>query len=362
MCIITTLLFIGCTKINGKNEVVIGVGWPFKTNNNLFNEGIDLAVKEINDSGGIKGKSIKLLKMDDESDVTRGMNIAQSFVENKEVKCVIGHDNSFVSISASSIYNNAGLVMLSPASTAPDLTSEGYKNIFRNIPSDDEIAKQIAIYLSKHGYHRMAIYYSDDSYGIGLANSFEEHAQLLGIKIVDRFNCYTSIEDLKQLNMRWQAFGIDGIFIAKNMPGGAEFIRDACEAGINVHFVGGNALDSASLSQIGGKAAEGIIIGSVFNPYAKSPEVEKFVKDFYLKYNKMPTSYAALGYDAVKMLAAAIEKSDLNNPSTIAKELKNLGKWSGITGIHELTYNGDDIGDLVVLKTLHNGKFEYIKK
>jgi branched-chain amino acid transport system substrate-binding protein len=76
----------------------------------------------------------------------------------------------------------------------------------------------------------------------------------------------------------------------------------------------------------------------------------------------MPTSYAALGYDAVKILVAAIEKSDLNDPSTVAVELRNLGKWTGVTGTHEFDENGDDIGDLVVLKKLKNGIFEYIER
>lgn len=361
-CTIIFLLLTGCTQLEERNEIVIGVAWPFEINNNLFNEGIDLAVKEINSSGGIKGKEIRLLKADDGSELEKGMAIAQSFAENKVVQAVIGHDNSFISIPASTIYNQAGLVMLSPASTAPDLTKNGYQNVFRNIPSDDEIARQLVFYLVKQGYRRMAIYYSEDSYGNGLANSFEDHASAQGIRIVDRISYYTSPEDLKRIQSRWQAYDLDGIFIAKTQPEGSQFIFDARQAGINVPFIAGNALDSPLLSEIAGKAAEGTIVGSVFNPNIDRLEVKKFVADFQREYNKMPSSYAALGYDAVKMLAAAIEKSDLQNRSTISKELINLGRWQGVTGIHEFDNNGDDIGDLVVLKKLVNGKFEYIEK
>ena len=355
-------MLTGCTQLEKHNEIVIGVVWPFETNNNLFNEGIDLAVKEINSGGGIRGREIRLLKEDDGSELVKGMAIAQSFAENKEIQAVIGHDNSFISIPASAIYDNAGLVMLSPASTAPDLTQNKYKHIFRNIPSDGEIARQLAIYLAKQGYRRMAIYYSDDSYGTGLANSFEDNARSQGITIVDRFNYYSSLEDLKRLHIRWQAYGLDGIFVAKTLPEGGQFIFDAGQAGIKVPFFAGNAMDSPLLSEIGGKAAEGTIISSVFNPYSDRTEVKKFVKDFSKEYNEMPGSYAALGYDAVKMLATAIENSDLDNTSSVAKELINLGKWSGVTGIHEFDGKGDDIGDLVVLKKLQDGKFEYIEK
>lgn len=362
LCTAGFLLLTGCTPLEEQKEIVIGVAWPFETNNNLFNEGIDLAVQEINSSGGINGQKIKLLKADDGSELEKGLGIAQSFAENKTIQAVIGHDNSFISIPASTIYDQAGLVMLSPASTAPDLTKNGYQHVFRNIPSDDEIAHQLAIYLAKQGYRRMVIYYSDDSYGTGLANCFEDHARTQGIIIVDRFNYYTNPEDLRRLNNRWQAYGLDGIFVAKTQPGGSQFIYDARQAGINVPFFAGNALDSPLLPEIAGEAAEGTIVGSVFNPYIDRPEVRKFVADFQHEYNEMPGAYAALGYDAVKMLAAAIEKSDLEDPSTVAPGLMNLGRWTGVTGIHEFDSQGNDVGDLVVLKKLQAGKFIYLDK
>jgi len=361
-CTVTLLLLTGCRQSKEPQEIVIGVAWPFETNNTLFNEGIDLAVKEINDSGGIRGKELKLLKADDGSELEKGLKIAQSFAENEAIRAVIGHRNSFVSIPASAIYDQAGLVMLSPASTAPDLTQNGYKHIFRCIPSDDEIARQMAVYLAGQGHRRMVIYYSDDSYGTGLANSFEDQAGAQGITIVDRFDNYTGPQDLKRLHSRWRAFGFDGIFIAENMPGGGQFIFDAGQAGINVPFFGGNTLESPLLSQIGGKTADGTILGSMFNPNLDRPEVKRFVIDFSRTYKEMPNSYAASGYDAVKMLAAAIEKSDFQNRSTVAEELMNLGSWPGVSGIHEFDPRGDDRGDLVVLKELQAGKFEYLQK
>ncbi|WP_027398977.1 ABC transporter substrate-binding protein [Anaerovorax odorimutans] len=360
-CMLICLLLTGCSKSKKNNEIIIGVAWPFDTSNNLFSEGIELATKEINNSGGINGKKLKLIKKDDGAEVTKGMSIAQSFAENKDIQAVIGHDNSFISVPASAIYENAGLVMLSPASTAPDLTQNGYKHIFRDIPSDDEIAKQLAVYLAKEGHRRMVIYYSDDSYGYGLADSFEDQANIQGITIVDRFNCYTGLEDLRRLNERWQAYGADGIFIANTLSEGGRFIYDAGQVGIKGPFVAGNSLDSPLLLEIGGKAADGTIIGSVFNPNINRPEVKKFIIDFSKKYKKMPDSYAALGYDAVKMIAAAIKNSDLDNRSTIANELINLGNWSGVAGIHKFDEQGNDIGDLVVIKKLQDGEFKYIK-
>lgn len=359
-CAVWVFFCTSCTQPEKTGEIVIGVAWPFAASDNLFDMGIDLAVKEINNSGGVNGRALKLLKADDGADVEKGLAIAESFAENMDIQAVIGHKNSFISIPASTIYNNAGLVMLSPASTAPELTENDYQNIFRIIPSDDEIAQELAIYLAEHGYRRMVIYYTDDSYGTGLANSFEDQAGAQGIEIVDRFNYYTSMSDLKHLHKRWQAFGFDAVFIAGSLSQGNRFISDAGKAGIFVPFVGGNALDSPLLTGIGGKEAEGTIVGSVFSPYLDRSEVKEFVAGFYEISGEMPDAYAALGYDAVKMLAAAIEDSDLKNRTTVAKGLMDLGKWTGAAGIHEFDANGDEVGNLVLLKKIQAGKFEYL--
>ena len=361
LCLVLILLSTGCSQPEESRQIVIGVAWPFAADNSLFNEGVDLAVKELNTDGGVNGKELKLLKKDDGSEVVKGISIAELFVENKSIQAVIGHRNSYVSLSASAIYEQAGLTMLSPTSTDPELIQNDNRYIFRCIPGDDEIARELAEYLGGQGLKRMVIYYSADAYGKGLADSFEDQAKQNGIKIVDRFNDYASIEELIRLNSRWQAYGYDGIFVATAMPGGAQFIHDAGQAGIKGSFAAGNTLDSAELSHIGGAVAEGTIVGSVFDPGSDRPEVQSFVESFRAEYQLEPTAYAALGYDAVKLLAAAMEKAGTEDRSEIAEALRNLGRWPGACGVHELGAAGDELGDLVVLKQLQDGKFVYLE-
>ncbi len=358
------LIMTGCMQQKPKEqqEIVIGVVWPFASGNNLFNEGIDLAVKEINSQGGINGKKLTLLKEDDGSQVVKGISIAETMAENMSVLAVIGHRNSFVSLPASAIYEQAGLTMLSPASTDPELTQNSFRYVFRNLPGDDEFARILAGYLAEQGLRRMIIYYSNEAYGVGLANSFETQANKHGIMIVDRFNYYSGTDGLKRLNNRWQAFGYDGIFVATSMPGGAQFIHDAGKAGIKGPFAAGNALDSQELFNIAGLNAEGTTIGSVFNPDSERSEVKNFVKSFRNEYRLEPTAYAALGYDAVKMIAFAIEKKGVEDRESLAEGLRSLGLWAGVCGVHELTTSGDDLGDLVVLKKLKDGKFVSLEK
>lgn len=356
LIIVIIYFFTGCTKIVESKEIIIGVAWPFASDNSQFNEGIDMAVKEINESGGINGQELKLYKADDNSEATKGIGIAKNFAEEKSISAVIGHRSSYVSLPASAIYEEAGLVMLSPTSTAPELTQKNNQFIFRIIPNDDEIARKLAEYLAGQGQKRMVIYYSDDTYGKGLANSFEDHAKLFGITIVDRFNYYSGTDELKRLHSKWQAYGYDGIFIATSLQVGSQFIYDAGQAGINGPFAAGDALDSPELSVIGKTGAEGIIIGSVFDPGA-SEQAESFINNFIKLYGETPEMYAALGYDAVKILAAAMENTKGSDRNSVAKGLRDLGQWTGVCGVHEFTHTGDDGGDLVVLKQLQDGIF-----
>jgi len=351
-------LATGCLGTKNKGDVAIGVAWPFESNNSMFREGVELAVKEINRDGGIKGRKIQLVMKDDQASVAEGMSIAQSFAGDRQVAAVIGHRNSFVSIPTSRIYEEAGLVMLSPASTAPELTKKGYRSVFRNLPSDDEIARKIAIFCSQQGQKRMVVYYSEDSYGMGLANSFEDHAKKVGIKVVDRISYYGDLKDLERLHNKWKALDFDGIFIASGMPAGAEFIADCGQVGSSARYYAGNAMDSPLLHEIGGKAADGTVVGTIFNPADTRPEVKKFIEDFTKEYNGPPGAYSAQGYDAVKMLAAAIERTGDSDSAALADNLRGLKNWPGVAGYHSFDQNGDEVGDLVVIKVLRDGKFQ----
>lgn len=346
------------TRQGANGEIVIGVAWPLLANDGGVSEGIELAVNEVNAAGGVNGRNLKIQPKDDEASVTKGMSVAQSFAENMETVAVIGHRNSYVSIPAASMYEKAGLVMLSPGSTAPELTEHGYRYIFRSIPSDAEIAKELVNYAVKAGHKRMVIYYVDDAYGRGLANAFEDNAGGAGINIVDRISYYGDLHGLNNLRLKWQALGYDGVFVAETVKGGAHFIADARKIGVLVPFLGGNAMDSLSLSEIAGSAAEGTTIGTIFNVNENRAKVQKFVNDFQAKYGHLPTPWSAQGYDAVRLLVTAMEQARSSDPAKISEALHGLKNWEGVSGYHTFDENGDEKGRMVVIKQLKNGKLE----
>lgn len=345
----------------GSGDIRIGVAWPFAKAGDLFLEGVELAVEEINGAGGVLGRRLAIMAMDDEGSVTRGMEIAQSLAENPEVVAVIGHRNSFISLPTAEIYEKAGLLMLTPGSTAPELTQKGYRFVFRSIPSDDAIGRRLVHYAYRQGHRRMVIYYVDDAYGRGLANAIEDHATGAGIRIVDRISYYGDLNDLKYLHEKWRALGFDGIFVAETIPHGAELIAKMREVGIQEPVMAGNALDSPALPEIAGEAAEGVVVGSVVNFQDERPIVQDFVRAFREKYGTFPNQWAAQGYDAVRLLAAAMEKAGTAEPAAVAETLRGMKSWPGVAGFHTYDESGDVDGELVVLKTVRQGMFVEIE-
>lgn len=344
-----------------QGTITFGVAWPFETGNDLFWEGVELAVSEINKNGGVLDRRIDVIQRDDGSSVTKGLEIAQAFAENEKVTAVIGHRNSYVSIPVSSIYERASILMLSPASSSPELINDKQQFVFRNIASDNKLAQELASYVYRNGHRKMVILYDDDDYGKGLADAFEEDASRLGLDIVDRLSYYSGSSELDQLKFKWESLKYDGIFIAKSNPEGAQLIADLRAANIDVPLFAGNAMDTPDLWDIAGdEAAEGTIIGSFFDPQSSRVKVKTFIDAFRKTYNMLPTQYSAQGYDAVYLLAEAIKRAQSAVPEDIASSLGSIEKWEGVAGFHEFAENGDDIGDLVVMKQAVNGEFQYL--
>jgi branched-chain amino acid transport system substrate-binding protein len=340
-------------------EILIGVAWPFAARNDGFREGLDLALEEINRQGVLGGK-IKLMPLDDQESVTTGLSVARTFADDAGMTAVIGHRGSSVAVPASKVYENAGLLMLAPTSTSPKLTEGTAKLVFRMIPSDLQLGKQMADYAKAKGYTHVAIYYENDEYGRGLANSFEDSALANQLQIIDRVADYKDVADLKRLIGNWKLLDCDAVFVAKSMPEGAEFIRQLRAAGLEVPVLGGDGLDSPELPVVAAGAAEGAVVASVFNPRDKRDIVQSFVRNYKEKYGEEPMKYAAQAYDSLYLLSQAIEAAGSRQPAAIAAALRKQASWPGVSGTRLFDPSGDVQGMPIVLKQVVHGQFEYL--
>jgi branched-chain amino acid transport system substrate-binding protein len=228
------------------------------------------------------------------------------------------------------------------------------------IPGNRDVGEKLANYAKLKNYKHVLIYYVKNEYGLDLANAFEQGATAIGVEVTDRVSYQKGAGNYKSAMQHWKDFySFNAIFLVASLPEGADIIRAAREAGIKVPIFAADGLDSQELIQRGGQDVEGTEVTSFFNPNVTTPAVNDFKDKFVKRYNKLPDTSAALGYDAVRLLAHAMTRAKTTAPKKVAMALHNLRGWSGVTRTHGFDDAGNALDKLIVMQVVKNGKFEY---
>jgi branched-chain amino acid transport system substrate-binding protein len=345
--------------------VVIAAVWPWNAHREIrFAEGLQMAVDEVNATGGIHGRKLRLRKEDDNGSVNEGLLIAQRLADDPQVSAVIGHLQSYVTVPAAAIYQTGGLPMLSPASTDPALTSKGYTSVFRIIATDHQTGRQMAEFAAKRGYRRVAIYYVRNNYGRELANAFEERAAGTGVTVVARASYAPEApadgRNFESTLGEWKEMELDAIFLAGEVPQAGYLVSEARRLGITIPVIGTDAMSSPALLTVGGPAVEGTVVASSFHAGEPRPEVRRFVEEFRKRYNADPDPGSALGYDAVMVLAEAMRRARSAAPDDLARTLHEMKDFDAVTGAISFDERGDLETRTLVKMVVRGGAFHYL--
>ena len=346
-------------------DVVIGVAWPWAAHSEIrFAQGLDMAVDEVNQSGGVGGRKLRLRRGDDRESVDSGRMVAQRLSADPNVVAVIGHLQSYVTIPAAAIYDANGLLLVSPTATAPELTAHSYQRVFRTTFTNRTVGRHMADYAAARGYKRVAIYYVRDDYGRDLSNAFEERATDVGVAVAARQSYDpegSGTEAAFASTFRdWKHIEADAIFVAGEVPLAGTLISQARKAGLRLPILGADAMGSGALMSAGGAAVEGAVVPTVFHPDETRPEVRKFAADFTKRYGVAPDAGSALGYDAVWLIAHGIRAAGSAKPTDIARAIHAAHDLTGVTGAFTFDAGGDLIDRPLVKMVVHNGRFEYL--
>lgn len=343
-------------------DIVIGAAWAWEGAKGQLWRGIELAVDEINASGGVLNRRIRIVKEDDESSLVKGRKVAQQFAENLDMVAVIGHQSSYVALPAAATYQAAGLVYLTPGASSYQLNDQGYDLVFRTAPSNRSIGAQMATYMAQKGYRRVILFYEKVKSNQDMANYFEQHAKDLNMTVVDRRSFPNGAQDFSSTIQNWNdLYRFDALFLAGDMPEGAAFVAQARKMGFTAPIISGDGLDTAQFITAAGDASEGVVLPETFVHDPSRPAYSRFYTLFTQKYQTPPRTNHARGYDAVHVIAQAIRQANSTEPDKIAKALHATRGWHGATG--EFTF--DDKGDIpdkpIGLKVIRDGKFETLK-
>ena len=369
------LLIVGFVSILGcsnQPEVRVGVAGPFTGNAAAFGEmikrGAELKAKEINAAGGINGMKLTLIFGDDTGVEKEARAVATRFATDRRILAVVGHFNSACSLAGKPIYAENGIVELSPGSTNVSVC-EGSDWTFRNLYRDDFQGEFIAKYIKNvlTELQSVGVLFDNDDYGRGLKDAFVAEAEVIGLNVVAAEAYDRDNTDFKAQLTSIKAKNPDAIFISGLYGQAALIVKQAREVGITAQFFGADGVDSPDFLEIAGEAAEGTYLTTPFTFGAGGDEALKVAQAFEAEYGVPPDTWAALTYDAVGMIAEAIEKTYkketklAENRKAIRDHLASLDTaeegYKGITGLTYFDINGDTLNKPAYVKVVKDGEF-----
>jgi branched-chain amino acid transport system substrate-binding protein len=299
--------------------------------------GIALAVKEINDAGGIRGHRLEVRQADDEADGRKAAQVARQFVDDASVSAVVGHATSGAMVAAAKVYDGH-LSAIATSASSPDLTGIS-RWTFRVISSDSVNGVEMARFASRLGRRRAVILYENDNYGRGLADAFRRGfaGEIVSFDPIaanaPNAELFISYVKLRQPDI---------VFVAGLATSGVALLTEARRQGIKADFMGGDGWTSLTEHA---DVAEGVYVGAPFTPSDPRPAAQKFVAAFRAANRGAdPDGNAALGYDATKVIAAAL--------AAVGPDRARIRDWlagfeqpmDGVTGPIRFLRSGDPAG------------------
>ena len=322
-------------------------------------QGIELAVKLINEGGGIKGKKVQVIALDDQGKPDEAATAVTKLITQNGVSAILGEVASGRSIAMAPVAQQYKIPMITPSSTNPQVTSLG-DYIFRVCfidPFQGEVMAKFAHDNLKAA--KVAILRDvKNDYSVGLANYFEATFKKLGGEIVVDQSYSNGDVDFKAQLTAIRGKKPDAIFVPGYYTDVGLIGRQARELGIPAPLLGGDGWDSPKLKEIGGVAMNGSYFSNHYTSEDKSPVVQDFISKFKKDYNVIPDGLGALGYDAMMVLADAMKRAkDLTGPN-VRDEIAKTKDFQGVTGKISINDKRDPVKSAVVLK-IENGEFKY---
>ena len=362
--ILTVALAFGAGIANAQNIPIAVVG-PITGSNAALGEqmtrGAKMAVADINAKGGVLGKKLDLILADDACDPKQAVAAANDVVGRKVV-FVDGHYCSSSSIPASAVYNEAGVLQMTPASTNPALTDDaakkGWNNVFRSCGRDDAQGAVAGKYLADHYKgKRVAIVHDKTAYGKGIADETMKAMNAAGLKETMYEAITQGDKDFSALVSKMKQSNIDAIYFGGYQTEGGLIVRQARDQGLTAQFIGADALVTEEFWKITGPAGEGTLM--TFPPDPRKVSAAKAVVDKFTAEGYNPEGYTLYTYAAIQAFAAAAEKAKSVKADDLSKALHSMTVQ---TMVGPLTWDkkGDIVDPKYVFYVWRDGKYAQI--
>ena len=324
--------------------------------------GAELAVKEINENGGVLGKKIEYVMLDTKGDSTEAVMAYNKLVDEK-VAGIIGEVTSKPTLAVAEVAVQDNMPLITPTGTQVDITEVG-PNIFRVCFTNPYQGKVLAITSKERlGANTVAVMLNNSSdYSDGIAKAFIEESEKLGMKVMGVEGYSDGDKDFRPQLTKLAAMNPDVILIPEYYEQAALIATQAREVGVKSIFVGSDGWDgiAKTLDQSAYAAIENSHFTNHFSMEDQSEKIQNFLKDYREAYKEDPSAFSALGYDAVYMMKSAIEKAGSTDKQKVVDALKGI-EYDGITGYLTFDDHNNPVKAVTVLK-IENGKYIFDSK
>ena len=340
---------------------MLGLAGPFSQPRGAsMQHAAELAVKEINARGGVRGRQLALRILDDSARPDVAIRIARALVDDPSVVAVIGHLTSGTSLAAGRVYGEGRrpLVMISPSASSPDLSGIN-PHVFRICPTDLSHGAQLARFAREVlGARRVGVIYVDDDYGRGLRLSFAAEFRRLGGEVIEEDPALPTTPSLEPyLSRLRQRGGVDAVVLATERGGAELALRDMSRIGVRWAALGGDALTGIEAA---GSIAEGVRLSTAYLVDRPGVRNDQFVEAYGRAYpGERPDHRGAGAYDIVQLLATVF--SDVGaERRAIRDRVARIGTdapaFEGVTGTIAFDGRGDVPAKSVVIGAVRSGR------
>jgi branched-chain amino acid transport system substrate-binding protein len=352
---------VALTAGGAQAEIAIATAGPMTGQYAIFGDqmkrGAEMAIKDLNAAGGVLGEELVLQVGDDACDPKQAVAVANQMV-NEGVVFVAGHFCSGSSIPASQVYNEEGILQISPASTNPQLTEQGFDNVFRVCGRDDAQGIFAADYVVDNNVgSKIAVVHDKTAYGKGLADEFKKQLNARGVEEAMYEAITAGDKDFTALITKMKNAGVDLIYLGGYHTEAGLIARQAKEQGINATMMSGDALVTDEYWAITGDTGQGTLM--TFSPDPRKNEVAAPVVAAFEAAGYDPEGYTLYTYAAIQVWAQAAEQAGSTDLDAVIEQLQG-NQFDTVLGPVSFDDKGDVEGAAYVMYEWDNG--QYVEK
>ncbi len=313
-------MFLGSAHAQIKIAMVLPATGPVTQYGDMVKEGVTTAVELANAAGGINGKKIELVTVDDACEPKQGP-VAANRVVNAKIGYVVGPVCSGAAIAAVPVYNNEGVVVVTPSATSPALTEgKNYHFIFRTIGRDDQQGPAAAKFIAeKIKPKKVAVLHDKQSYGQGIASSVRDDLKKAGVQVALFEGINAGDSDYSAVITKLKSAGVDFVYYGGYHPEMGLLLRQAGEQGLKVRMMGPEGVGNPEVNAIAGPAVEGMLL-TLPADFAANPKNAAVVKAFKDKKRDASGAFQITAFTATQVIIDSI-KAVGDNPAKVAEHM-----------------------------------------